>query len=836
MTSVTSTAPERAWPGEAPHPSTRRICPTAPGGPPSHQGHTGGHTGGQPFADNQADNQADNPAGQPAPGRWWARFTTPTPNRPTNTHRRLLLALVGVGVGAAVLTGIAVADPTSPDSGLLGVFNLKDSHNISVLQYQMSIDEGGVTDPNTAVIAMFALATWSLYTFVIGFLGWLVDWIIGMDWLSWIIVPLQAMQNALRTNLLTPLGFSSLSTGGAVGFLLLLAGGIGGWHLLRGRRGRGAGEWLMSAVAAAAAVGILASPVALFLGTGAGPAAPLKRAQQVGVSLARVVDGQSLTTTGTGGGEPQFGSVLVDSFIRPAHQIINYGTDIDHDDAKCVTTYDQTLKAGPYTDPSDARDKLGGCDPKLKDQAEAVSYFRIIVLVVVFFQTELLVAVVVCVFAALTMVSVLMLGWSSLKLLIHAPLAIAPGDTREPLVRDLVDIAVGYVYLACNILVLAVIMQLVKAALANGKNLPVVARFVGVEILLWAGIVLLVVNFFHVRKTGRSLAKRLNEKLGWREQTTLGDRARSWAAQPTYGTAATGLAGGYLGAAAGRPGISSGAGRPSPGTATRKGLTGRLAGTGLGAFGSVVNNPTGGILQTRGARLALGGAALGLAAGTGGATLAAKSGIVGFKGAVAGGKLAAAGGKATGHAVTVGAHATRRAAATTVRTADTARTVHRGLRVGAQHATTGRPRLDAVLARTAAGHNHLTWSARQAHSRLAPVERQLQPSDQWEPEVRRAPRVPGPGGHAAPAEPTHPAATIGPPGPTRPVAAPVPARPPTRPAWTRSPDRPPASPPASPSGGPPPPNRPAAPYRPAAAPVQPADPVLSNPDNTDGRR
>lgn len=684
--------------------------------------------------------------------RFLSRFTVPTPNTPTRVHRRLLLAGVAVAVAGSVITGTAFADGTSPDAGLLGVFNQTDSHGITIIQYQMSLDEGGLTFPATAALAFFAVSLWSLYTFFIGFVAWLVDWIVSMQWLDWIINPLTTLQTTLRQQLLNPLGFSTIGSTGAIGFLLLLAAGVGGWHLIRGRHGRGLGEWVMSAAAAAIAVGVLASPVTLFLGDGDGPAIPLEKARDLGVGLARMADGQPAT----GRDGPQFGSILVDAFIRPAHQIINYGTYIDVDDTKCVTTYDKTLKAGPYTKPAQARDRIGGCDPQLRDRAEAVSYFRIVTLVVVFEQTALLVSAVILVFAVLTVVAVLMLGWSSLKILIHAPLAIAPGDSREPLLRDLVDIGVGYCYLVGNLLLLSIVLQLVKAVFASPGTVPILVRFVGVELMLWAGIIMLITNMVMARRTGRGLHSRLTEKLRWTKRDSAGDRARDWAAQPAYGPMPGNPYTTAGPSAAGRNPVSGGSGGFSPTSDTGRRpntnpprLAGRLASTGASALGGLANSPNG-MIQSKGGRLAFGAATLGAAAATGGTALAAKGTITGFRGAAAAGratgKAAAVTGRATGNTAVSTGKAARAAATTTSRTVNDAHNAHLGYRVGARHtAATGRPRLDAVLRRSAAGHNHLQDQARLAHQAIRPVTSQHRPtpSDDYATTAHRAQRTPG---------------------------------------------------------------------------------------------
>ena len=592
------------------------------------------------------------------------------------TPRRLCLAALAAAITVATLTGVAYSDDGT--ATVLGPFNIADSHGIKISQYELSIDTGGITDFGTTLQSQALTGVWDTYRMLIGFIAYAADWVVGMTWITWITGPINSAAQSIHDSLLTPLHMDQLGTTGLMGLLAATAGAIITIHFIRGRTGRALSEILISATIAAAVVGILAAPVVTFAGTDTEPAAPLRVAQRIGLEISNLIldkplSDASIESTLQPGQAPiaetvqpvHTGGLLVDTFIRPVHQLVNYGTVLDTTNQKCAQAYDQALKGGPYDDTDKARHLVGRCDKKLEDYAESSSWLRIVGLNLYLITAGLL-ALLVLIFAVLLVFAVITLTWASLKLIIHAPLAIIPGDTRGPSIRDLVDIAISLVYVVAGIAALSVVIKLTNATLTDTRTVPLQVRFVGIDLILLAGLALLIANYVAHRRGARTVGERIMSRLRQspRTATPVGQKAMHWLTQPSF--AATNL-----------------------GAATTAMQHGSHHG----------RRPLNRITASNGVRLAVaagsvaaGGAGLGLKTLSGTSKIAYRTGRVGFHAARAG----------------------TRAAVHTAHETSKAWQVHQTLRRGGQHATTGHNHLDQVLTHTARAHQHLADQASRA--------------------------------------------------------------------------------------------------------------------------
>lgn len=574
-----------------------------------------------------------------------------------NTPRRQL-RLIAAGSTLA-LTLVLLAQPAYADNGTgaaLGPFDLTDSHGIKISQYQLSIDQGGALSPLQMMYYSALTITWDAYRFWVGFIAYVVNWATSLSWVNWVTGPMHAAELALHDQVLQPLNLTSISGTGLMGILLVLAGCAASIHLVRGRPGRGITEALSSAAAAALAVGLLASPVALFAGDGTELAMPLQVAQRTGVELSNIVTNDKASnapvsshiSVADGNGVGGAGQIITDTFMRPVHQMFNYGTVIDAHSEGCVGAYDKALKAGPYDGGADkVRAAVGGCSKKLQTYADSSSWTRLIGLGIYGF-TALVLGALILVFVVLLMMAVLTLTWASLKLLIHAPMAILPGDSRGPGLKDLVDVITSLVFLVAHLVLLSVLIRLTRGVLTATATVPLQARFVGVDLLLLASTGLLIGNYITQRRNAKSLAQRLRERLKMSarpDRPGLASKTGRWLTQPSY-SATYGQTGS---SAMRRPGSGAGVARQ-------------------------LNRVT----ASNGFQLAATATRLGVGAASGGASVAVMSAVQ-----------------------------TGRAAATVGRAAQTGHRVHNAIRHGAQRATTGHSRVDQALSHTARAHNYL---------------------------------------------------------------------------------------------------------------------------------
>lgn len=667
-----------------------------------------------------------------------------------NTPRRQL-RIIAIGAGLALAVALlitpAYADGGSNGAAALGPFDLTDGHGIKISQYQLSLDQGGALNPLQMIFYSALTFTWDAYRFWVGFIAYVVDWATSLTWVSWITGPMHAAEQSLRDQVLQPMNLTSISQAGVMGLLLVLAGAAAAVHMLKGSTSRGLVDALSSAAAAALAVGLLSSPVLLFAGDSTDLAMPLRVAQSTGVELSNVVTGgevsngdfTSTTDMDDGDGVGGAGTMITETFIRPVHQMFNYGAVLDVHAANCVGVYDKVLKAGPYEGGADkARDAVGGCDKALKTYADDSSWTRLIGLGIYGFTAAVLGALVL-VFVVLLMMSVLTLTWASLKLLIHAPMAILPGDSRGPGLRDLVDVLTSLIFLVAHLVLLSVLIRLIRGVLNATSTVPLQVRFVGVDLLLLASMGLLMASYINQRRGAKSFAQRLRDRLKMtarKERPSFAAKAGQWLAQPSYGATY-----GQLGGGVRRPG--------GPGGGIRS-----------------LNRVT----ASNGFRIASVAGRLGAGAMTGGAAMAVASAVQ------------------TGHGAAIIGRATGRTSQAGYRAVQTGYRVHDGLRHGAQRATTGNEHVDRVLVHTARAHNYV-----EAETKKAAVNTTTRAVLTAGP--RRRPIGDGQAGYHAvdranpralptrPSQPRNARGTIRPPAPIRPVLDPATATPrPAKPA------------------------------------------------------
>lgn len=565
----------------------------------------------------------------------WATSRQPFPQRRAVVA---VLAIWSLLLLAAVTTLTAAAAPKGGGLGAFAIFDMADNRGIRVSQYELSIDTGQIINPLKIWLAQRLLTGWDIYRYSIGLMAYIVDWTISMSWLSVITAPLQEAATQIRNHVISPSGLA--------GLMLLLSAAVGGVRMVFGRVG--AGLWdIVSALAVATAVSLLlVSPVSAVTG------APLTKVRNTGVAIAAMIDnGGVLAATDINASDAQAkfnaGPVLIDSLVRPAHGLVNYGVNFTADQ-KCTPTYDQALKAGPYWDPEAAkqREAVAGCDKTLGKYADNAIYTASLGMGV-FLVTGFLVGGLILVASALLFIAVMMLAWNLLKLVVTGVIGIGPGDTRGPLIRNACQAAASLVYVGVSIIVLAVILVLIKKSFSAADTAPMV-RFLLADVVIIAGLVVVVQTWLAHRRGADSWAQKLMTRM---KQTapkpTIGAKLGSWLKAPAGGEA-------------GKYGDSAGAG-PAGGWG---GSSSR--GMGIGRMLRPITHSNAFQL----AKFA------GVAAATGGA------------------------GAVTGAAATV--RGTAKGAQLVAQGARTAHDVHRtysAVRAGARHATAG-PRADAVIDHT----------------------------------------------------------------------------------------------------------------------------------------
>lgn len=455
----------------------------------------------------------------------WAVSQRPFPLRHAVVAVAAIWALLLLG---AVTTLTAVAAPSGGGLGAFSLFDMTDSRGIRVSQYELSIDTGGLINPLKIWLASRLLTCWDGYRYSVGLMAYIVDWTISMSWVGVITTPLQAAATQIRDHVVNPSGLA--------GLMLLLSAAAGGLRMVFGRLG--AGLWdIVSALAVATAVSLLlVSPVSAVTG------GPLTKVRNTGVAVAAMIDNGGVlagTDINTPGAQAKLnaGPVLIDSLVRPAHGLVNYGVNFT-DTQKCTPTYDKALKAGPYWDPEAAeqRKAVAGCDKTLGKYADNAIYTASLGMGV-FLVTGFLVGGLILVASALLFIAVMMLAWNLLKLVVTGVIGIGPGDTRGPLIRNACQAAASLIYVGVSVIVLAVILVLIKQSFSAADTAPML-RFLLADVVIVAGLVVVVQTWLAHRRGADSWAQKLMTRM---KQTapkpTIGAKVGSWLKAPAGGEA-----------------------------------------------------------------------------------------------------------------------------------------------------------------------------------------------------------------------------------------------------------------------------------------------------------
>ena len=335
--------------------------------------------------------------------------------------------------------------------------------------------------------------------------------------------------------------------------MLLISAVVGSIRIVYGRTGRGIWDIVSAAIVAALVAMLLVSPVAAVTGE------PLTKVRNAGLGIAALIDGKNIGDTDINAtpdaAQLKPAPVLVDAFVRPAHGLINYGVNFT-DDQKCTPAYDAALKAGPHFDPGadDQRKKVASCDKALGEYAEKQSVYAASAGLGLFMLTGLLVAMTILTGCVLLFISVMMLGWSLLKLVITGVIGIGPGDTRGPLVRNALTALASLLYVGTSTIVLALVLVLIKNAFATDVGNPM-ARFLLVDVILIGGLVIVIQTWAAHRRGAQSWTDKAMAK--FQQSTpkpTIGSRVGGWLKAPAGGEAAKygGLGGDSYGTGTGR--------------------------------------------------------------------------------------------------------------------------------------------------------------------------------------------------------------------------------------------------------------------------------------------
>lgn len=472
--------------------------------------------------------------------------------------QRIFLVSVACPVLILATATAAYADGVSAPSSLSWM-KIKDSHGISVWKYELSLDQGGVTNPNKMLWSSLTTLIWEAYRAYVAIAIWLIDWVLSFDWLATVSKPMMSMGDNL-TVIVDAFGLvPTLLTITAIAAVLWMA---------RGRWVLGIFELFLSLIIASLAVGALSNPVGLV----AGQNGMLLQSRDFGLAISSGLVNDGDTTGSADDMRADVSATMADTFLRQPTQMINFGIVIDG--TGCEKEWDDVIKAGTYGEDDDIRSAMGDCAGPLKMVADNPNSAMTMSAGVLFPA-----AFIVLVFAMLLAGAVLLASvqalYRGLKLILDLVLGLLPGSARGGLWMSIADLVMALVTVVFSVVFLTAYLLLIQAVFASGGAARM-QTFFAVDILLVVGIILYWRGRGRIKAAAEKLAQALSSRPGGGGASSLPARNKF---NPTeiYYKGKLAAAGGAA-VARGAGGVATGTGRALNTAGSAVGKTGAAAG------------------------------------------------------------------------------------------------------------------------------------------------------------------------------------------------------------------------------------------------------------------
>ena len=560
--------------------------------------------------------------------------------------------------------------------GALSWIELQDTRGISVWNYELSLDRGGVTSPGKIMWSFVLDLLWGIYRSCVVVAIWFLDWALSFTWLTTIATPVLAIGDSLQV-IVDRFGLAPLFATAAA--LIAVT-----W-MAKGKWALGIFELFASLVIAALAVGAFADPVEKV----AGDSGLIMDTRDVGMGLAAGIANNGNVEGDTEAMRQTVTATMVDTFIRIPTEMINFGTVLDG--GACEGAYDDVIRGGPYGSGDDIRNAIEGCDENLGEAAANPGMGQAASALIVS-PASALVMIFAIVVAGAVMLAAAFALYQALRLIVTAILAILPGSARGSLFQTVSDLTMALVTLVFAVVFCSSYLIFIQGLFAtnSGGSQNVMATFFLVDVMLVIGIVL----FWKGRKKLRRAADRLAAALATRPgagPTALPSKQKMSPTDLYYKGRMAAQVGGAAGrgvGALGRGALAAGRGLNN-GAGALGGWIGRNLGAPAAAGAAAGAGGAGGALQllagpggagpTRGGG---GPGGFGGPGGGGGAAGAVRQRVASSRGArKVGGRLLAIGGQAAAAYLTGGASAALQAGGQAATAAAAIQTVKSARRV-----------------------------------------------------------------------------------------------------------------------------------------------------------
>lgn len=377
---------------------------------------------------------------------------------------------------------------TNLSTYLLPLVGVTDTHGVPLGQYtELPLDYGQGTYFGRIIRGILMRLAWTVYSVVVYAILALCNFVLSLVWVDWILSPFILLANTIQ---------GLLDQVGIVGVGIFVAALTIAWGLARGKMGAA----ILEIAIVALFVGLVSTPIA-------NPSEQIK--SWIGTSAGYGTEAGAAVVSGTAEGatadlNPVSGPI-VDLAIRNPALMLSFGSTLAGDE--CATIFDDKAKSG--SDAEGLRKAVLGCNADLKPANETDSFDIFAFMFIFGIATGGLMALIV-VFLAFLLKDVMLAGLGLVNTVARAHLAVFPGGGRQAFVNAFLQLLVNVFMVGAYIFLLSLYLWLVgilQAAL--GATVMMIGNLIFGLVLLG-----LAITFWHFKRQGKSLAKKLAGVLG----------------------------------------------------------------------------------------------------------------------------------------------------------------------------------------------------------------------------------------------------------------------------------------------------------------------------------
>lgn len=379
----------------------------------------------------------------------------------------------------------------------LSWIQLTDSRGISIWNYELSLDRGGITSPDKFFWASITDTCWGFYRSGVALALWFLDWVMSFGWLSVVAAPMIAVGDAMQ---------SVVQRIGAVPVLLTVAAVVAVAWMMRGRWATGIFELSMALVIAALATGVFAQPVRMV----ASDNGLIVQSQQWGLELSAALANPSAAP----GQNPEQlrkaqTGLLVDTFVRIPTEMINFGRVLDG--GPCESAYTEVVKKGPYGLAPNVADAIKSCDKAAYEYAAQPSASMALGSLV-FMPASFVILLMSLILAGSVIAAGCYAIYQSVKAIVSLVTGLLPGGSRGSLMLTFAEAGISLLIILFTSVFLGIFLQVIQAMFKSGSGDAIPKTFVIVDVLLVVGLII----YLRQRKRFKEAAHRLAELLSKR--------------------------------------------------------------------------------------------------------------------------------------------------------------------------------------------------------------------------------------------------------------------------------------------------------------------------------